>query len=158
MNLGRDRPNNFYGLGQDQPRRAGLAQHGQPSGGRIIFLPPARLLHATCRRRNCNQNKGNAGGRACTWRGGGVAGGAAVAWLLDGGSGRCCGGLNGGERDSFLVVFSSVFFSVFGFDFLALGLFLFSPLSRALSLSSSLSPALFPIRSPSLFLTGPLYL
>ncbi|KAJ6974262.1 hypothetical protein NC653_030376 [Populus alba x Populus x berolinensis] len=35
-----------------------------------------------------------------------VAGGAAVAWLAYGDSGRCCGGSNGGERDLFSVAFS----------------------------------------------------
>ena len=75
-----------------------------------------------------------------------VAGGAAMAWLVDGGSGRCCGGLNGGERDLFSVAFSSVCFSVFGFDFFVFGLV---PVFPSLSLScvpslllslSSLSP------------------
>ena len=44
-----------------------------------------------------------------------VAGGAAVAWLAYGGSGRCCGGSNGGERDfSLFCVFVSFFPFVFG--------------------------------------------
>ena len=73
MELGRSRPKNFYGLGQERPKRAGLGQHragpaiDNPAGGRIIFLPTARLLHATCRRRKmqAKKTKGKTQGKSC---------------------------------------------------------------------------------------------
>ena len=77
-----------------------------------------------------------------------VPGGAAVAWLVNGGSGRRCGGSNDGERDLFSVALFG-FFSVFGFGFFVfcfLFVFQFIPFSFPLpcwfSLSSvfSLSP------------------
>ena len=77
-----------------------------------------------------------------------VTGGAAVAWLVDGGSGRCCGGSNGGERDLFSVAFSSVFSLFFGFGFFVFGLFL---LSHSLLLVLSLLPLSSGL---SLFLSG----
>ena len=77
MNLGRDQPNNFFGLGQDRPRRAGwasigLAQHGQPSEGENYFSPPRQP--PTCNMQEAKmlkKQKENAGERLRTWRGGG---------------------------------------------------------------------------------------
>ena len=159
MNLGRDQPNNFFGLGQDRPRRAGwasigLAQHGKPSEGspargRINFLPPARLLHATCRRRkkvNEKNEKEKSRGRRRTWRGGGGR------WWR-------CGGVARGRRPReaalrrevsssspfFPSVLSSVglVFLVFGFDFICFRFIATLPsISFVLSLSSVSSPSL----------------
>ena len=71
-----------------------------------------------------------------------VAGGAAVAWLAYGGSGRCCGGSNGGERDfSAILCFRFVFsgfllvFFCFRFQFLC---FWFVPALPSLSCVISL--------------------
>ena len=112
-----------------------------------LFPPPVPCMQndSACRRRNLQvkQRKNMQGERAYLARRRRRFAGAAVAWLVDGGSGRCCGGSNGGERDLFLVAFSSVFFFVFGFGFFVFGLFLLSPLFRALSLFSFLSPAFF---------------
>ena len=86
--LGRTRPNRkfFFSLGQERPRRAGLGQHWQPSGGRIIFLPsPASCMqHAggeTATKTKEMQGEGRVPGMEEA-----VAGGAAVVWLVDGGA------------------------------------------------------------------------
>ena len=65
-----------------------------------------------------------------------------MAWLVDGGSGRCCGGLNGGERDLVSMAFLFGLFLCFRVQFLC---FRFSSsipfsLSRACSSLSPLSP------------------
>ena len=133
-----------------------------------LFPPPVPCMQydSACRRRNLQvkQRKNVQGERAYLARRRQRFAGAAVAWLVDGGSGRCCGGSKGGERDLFSVAFSSVFFLFSG----SVSLFLVCscyPLSFVRYLSSPFSPAFFllplsPLRSfffPfSLF--GPLYL
>ena len=119
----------------------------RPSEGELFFSPPSpackTILHAGG---NKFTAKGNAGGRACTWRGGGGR------WWR-------CGGVARGrrlravlwrfERRRERLIFSGFLprlFFVFGFGFFVFGLFLLSPLFRALFLFSlsprvSLSPS-----------------
>ena len=170
MNLGRDQPNNFFGLGQDRPRRAcwartgpdvptgpasGWPSMGSPARGRINFLPPARLLHATCRRRkNVNEKtkrkKAGEGGVPGVEEA--VDGGAAVAWLVDGGPGRRRCGEKFLPLPPFFLPFSvaSVWFFGFRFRFICFRFIATLPsISFVLSLSSvsSLSPVSPPKKS-----------
>ena len=142
VNLGRDRPNNFYGLGQDRPRFVRLGQHraGPASspqrGEELIFFPPA----------SCNQNRG--GRRKFTWRGGSsrwrCCGGVAVSWLR---GRQRCGCSQAADRRDFLPLPSSLSFFVF-FSFPSLLFvfcflffcFRFIPFPFPLPCSFSLSP------------------
>ena len=142
-------------LGQHRAGPAWAAQRG----GELFFSPPTRLLHATCRRRKMQtkKRKEKAGGGGVPGVEEAVDGGAAVAWLVDGGSGRRRCGCSVCSLSLFpSPCFGSVFLFFFFFCFRFWFQYSLLSLSCVLYLSSvsSLSLCFFkkksvPLLSPS---------
>ena len=154
MNLGRDRPNNFYGLGQDRPRRDGLGQHragpawAAQRGENYFSPPPPASCMQDAGGENANEKKERkTQGKGCVpGVEEAVAGGAGVAWLVDGGSGRRrCGCSVCSLSLSSLLLVSVLFFS---FSFFVFGLVSVFPPACSLSLLSPLSPSVSSKKSP----------